>query len=69
MSEIDSLEWQNTILFRDYLCQHADVAKEYAHLKIKLALKYPQDRTAYLEGKTAFVERVLRITRAGELYK
>lgn len=56
MSEIDSLEWENTILFRDYLCQHTDIAKEYAQLKISLALKYPQDRTAYMEGKTAFVE-------------
>jgi GrpB-like predicted nucleotidyltransferase (UPF0157 family) len=66
MSEIDSMEWQNTILFRDYLCQHADIAKEYAELKTQLALKYPQDRTAYLDGKAPFIERILQIAREGE---
>lgn len=64
MSEIDSLEWQNTILFRDYLCTHEEAAKEYAELKAALASKYPRDREAYLEGKTAFVEGVIRL--AGE---
>jgi GrpB-like predicted nucleotidyltransferase (UPF0157 family) len=64
MSEIDSLEWENTILFRDYICQHTDIAKEYAQLKISLALKYPQERTAYMEGKTAFVERVIQLARS-----
>ena len=69
MSEITSLEWQNTLLFRDYLCQHADLAAEYAELKTRLALKYPQDRTAYLDGKTEFVQRVLQIARAGLEHK
>jgi GrpB-like predicted nucleotidyltransferase (UPF0157 family) len=69
MSEITSLEWQNTLLFRDYLCQHADLAAEYAELKTELALKYSQDRTAYLEGKTEFVHRVLQIAREGESFK
>jgi GrpB-like predicted nucleotidyltransferase (UPF0157 family) len=65
MSEIDSLEWQNTILFRDYCCQHAEVAQEYAELKAQLAVKYPQDRAAYLDGKTEFVEWVIRLARSG----
>jgi GrpB-like predicted nucleotidyltransferase (UPF0157 family) len=64
MSEIDSLEWQNTLLFRDYLCQHKDVAREYADLKFQLALKYPQDRIAYLDGKAAFIERVIHSARS-----
>ncbi len=63
MSEITSLEWQNTLLFRDYLYQHPDMAAEYARLKTQLALKYPQDRTAYLDGKTEFVQRVIQLAR------
>ncbi len=59
MSEITSIEWQNTIQFRDYLRAHPGAAQEYADLKQQLALKYPQDREAYLEGKTEFVEGVL----------
>ena len=63
MSEITSLEWQNTLLFRDYLIQHTDIAREYAKLKTRLALMYPLDRTAYLEGKTKFVQRVIQLAR------
>ncbi len=63
MSEITSLEWQNTLLFRDYLIQHAEIARGYAELKTRLAAKYPQDRTAYLDGKTEFVQRVIQLAR------
>ncbi len=63
MSEINSTEWQNHILFRDYLCQHPEIAKEYAELKQQLALKFPRDREAYLEGKAAFIEGVLTKSR------
>ncbi|NJD59273.1 MAG: GrpB family protein [Anaerolineae bacterium] len=28
--EKKSLEWQNHLLFRDYLCQHPDATREYA---------------------------------------
>jgi GrpB-like predicted nucleotidyltransferase (UPF0157 family) len=61
MSEIGSIEWRNTLLFRDYLCSHPDKANEYAQLKQQLALQFPQDREAYLDGKTAFVTRVIRL--------
>jgi len=64
MSEITSVEWRNTLLFRDYLRQHQDAAQEYARLKQQLALKYPHDREAYLEGKTEFVEKVLRAVKS-----
>ncbi len=59
MSEIDSLEWQNTLLFRDYLRDHPGAASEYAQLKQRLAARFPQDREAYLDGKTEFVEGIL----------
>lgn len=59
MSEITSTEWQNHILFRDFLCRHPEDAREYAQLKQQLALRYPHDREAYLEGKAAFIEGVL----------
>ena len=69
MCEISGMEWQNHLLFRDYLCQHQDVADEYAELKQKLVVKYPQDRTAYLDGKAPFVQRVLQIAKAGQIIK
>jgi GrpB-like predicted nucleotidyltransferase (UPF0157 family) len=64
MSEIDSQEWHDTLLFRDYLRSHARLAREYAQLKVQLAAQYPHDREAYMEGKTAFVLRVLQLAKS-----
>jgi len=64
MNEIDSRDWENQVLFRDYLIQHPPSAEEYAALKVKLAQRYPTDREAYLEGKAPFIERVLRAARS-----
>jgi len=64
MLERDSLEWENHLLFRDYLCQHPQAAKEYAELKLRLALKYPRDREAYLDGKAAFIQQVIQLARS-----
>ncbi len=63
MLEIESLEWQNHLLFRDYLCQHPDAAKEYAQLKLQLATQYPQDRVAYTDGKAPFIQQVLQLAK------
>ena len=47
--------------FRDYLRAHSGAAAEYAALKRELAAKYPFNREAYIEGKTAFVERIVAL--------
>lgn len=63
MNEIDGPDWQNQILFRDYLRQHPETAAEYARLKTNLARRYPTDRDAYLEGKASFIETVLQLAK------
>ncbi len=63
MNEATSQDWNRQITFRDYLRQHLELAQEYAELKLELAQRYPNDRDAYLDGKTAFVERVLDLAR------
>lgn len=63
MNEIDSRDWENQLLFRDYLISHPNLAEEYARLKIGLAGKYPMDREAYLYGKAPFIEAVLDTAR------
>lgn len=55
--------WRGHLLFRDYLRAHSSIAKEYERLKIDLAKKFPDDRGAYLEGKSVFIENVLRAAR------
>ena len=51
------------IHFRDYLISHPDTAKQYESLKEGLAERYRNDRDAYTEGKTEFIEEVLRLDK------
>ena len=52
--------WRNHLLFRDFLRDNPIAAKEYERLKIDLAEKYPQNRDAYLEGKSVFIEKIIK---------
>lgn len=51
--------WNNYINMRDYLNTHNEQAIEYSTLKQNLALKYPNDRIAYTNGKSSFIENIL----------
>lgn len=55
-------DWDE-IRFRDYLIMHKDIAKEYEALKLKLARKYPNDREAYTDSKTEWIEKINNLTR------
>jgi GrpB-like predicted nucleotidyltransferase (UPF0157 family) len=54
--------WER-LLFRDYLVQHPDVAREYDVLKRQLAAAHPKDRIAYTRGKGEFIERVTALAK------
>ena len=62
MVESDFEHWDR-LLFRDYLIEHPETAKEYEILKYALARDYPNDRVAYTNGKSEFVVRVTRIAK------
>jgi GrpB-like predicted nucleotidyltransferase (UPF0157 family) len=57
MVEADFVEHWDRLLFRDYLIEHPQAAREYESLKVHLASAYPSDRLAYTKGKTEFVVR------------
>lgn len=59
-----SKEWNDYINFRDYLNTHENAARRYAELKQELAQKYPNDRTAYTDGKSELISELL--TNAAE---
>jgi GrpB-like predicted nucleotidyltransferase (UPF0157 family) len=63
MVEPDFAEHWDRLRFRDYLRQHPDVAEEYGRLKLRLSGRFPHDRVAYTEGKSAFISAVM--ARAG----
>ncbi len=49
----------DSLRFRDYLRGQPDAAREYVVLKEELAARFCNNREAYTEGKTPFVERML----------
>lgn len=61
--EINSSEWIEKLLFRDYLRLHPDVAKEYASLKKELASNYKSDRPTYTKKKEPFIRKIIEIAR------
>ena len=56
-------ELHRHIIFRDYLLDHPDVANEYGQLKCQLASEFRDDREAYTQAKSQFINRVLSQTR------
>lgn len=64
MVEPDFEHWDR-LLFRDYLIEHRDLAKEYEELKFRLCRAFLEDRVAYTTGKGDFI---LRVTREAKTY-
>ncbi|HEY8562144.1 MAG TPA: GrpB family protein [Pyrinomonadaceae bacterium] len=58
-----SEELKNHLAFRDHLRTNRDAAAEYDRIKTELAEKYPHDRDSYLDGKTEFIEKILKAAR------
>jgi GrpB-like predicted nucleotidyltransferase (UPF0157 family)/8-oxo-dGTP pyrophosphatase MutT (NUDIX family) len=55
-----SAQWKNYIRFRDYLNANSTAAHDYEITKSALAMKYPNDRNAYTEGKEKVISQILR---------
>ena len=56
----DNEELARHLAFRSYMRQNPQDAAAYAELKRGLAQQFPHDMDAYVEGKTEFVEGILR---------
>jgi GrpB-like predicted nucleotidyltransferase (UPF0157 family) len=59
LTTVGSAFWHDHRAFRDFLRAHPDASAEYAALKQELAARFPFDRESYINGKTAFVQRIL----------
>jgi GrpB-like predicted nucleotidyltransferase (UPF0157 family) len=62
---LDSEELRRHRSFRDHLLTHPDDARAYAALKKAAASRFAEDRVAYNEAKTRFVEAVLQRASSG----
>lgn len=54
------------LYFRDYLNEHAQIAKEYETMKLQLWKLYEHDRDAYTNAKTEFIRN--RTAEAKKVY-
>jgi GrpB-like predicted nucleotidyltransferase (UPF0157 family) len=52
--------WNRHLLFRDVLRNHPKAAAEYLALKRRLAIEFVDNREAYTDAKTAFIEAILK---------
>ena len=52
--------WRTHLLFRDYLRQHPNAARDYGKLKRELSAKYKHNRPASAAAKAVFIERILK---------
>jgi GrpB-like predicted nucleotidyltransferase (UPF0157 family) len=59
MVEINSYFWKRQLLFRNYIRTHPEALREYEELKYNLALKFKDNRQAYVDGKDEFVQKIL----------
>lgn len=55
--EMNSAWWKRHLLFRDYLREHPEVAKEYEALKKSLAIRHT-DTNDYAQAKTVFIREI-----------
>lgn len=53
-------EWNEYILFRDFLNSNIEFAKEYELLKDRLKEAYPNDRINYTNGKAEFINKTIQ---------
>ena len=53
-------EQRRHLHFRDYLRAHAEETKRYSALKKSLAVRFRDDREAYTQAKTDYIEDILR---------
>jgi GrpB-like predicted nucleotidyltransferase (UPF0157 family) len=56
----ESQVWRERLAFRDWLRRNAATRKAYTQLKLKLAAEFGNDRDAYTEAKSEFIQAVVR---------
>ena len=55
-------DWERVhLLFRDYLRAHPEVATEYGRMKLRLAMQHKNERIAYNDDKSGFIDAVVKV--------
>ncbi|MBP1947448.1 GrpB family protein [Virgibacillus litoralis] len=64
--EFNSSEWNEKLLFRDYLRLHPNIAQAYVSLKKELAANYKFDRPTYTMKKEPFIKTIIEKAKKGD---
>lgn len=64
-----SEDWNQKILFRDYLKKHSSVREQYHQLKKELAKEYKFNRPAYTKAKETFIREIIKKAKEKKVYK
>jgi GrpB-like predicted nucleotidyltransferase (UPF0157 family) len=59
VERLNSKNWKNHIIFRDYLRKHKKAVEEYNKLKVKLAKEFKDDRDQYTSKKEFFIKKII----------
>lgn len=59
IEEYGSCNWENHIVFRNYMNKHFGARIEYARIKKELMKTFSNNREKYTNGKAAFIEQIL----------
>jgi GrpB-like predicted nucleotidyltransferase (UPF0157 family) len=62
--EIGTENWHRHLIFRDHLRADPAIAAQYAELKKELAASFRNDREAYTNGKSEFINLVVQRARS-----
>ena len=52
------------LYFRDYLCRHPEIAKDYERLKLSLWKNFEHNRDGYTEAKTDFIRQYTELGKS-----
>lgn len=62
--ELNSNQWNNSMMFRDYMRRNKQACEEYTTLKEKLANQYAEDRASYTKEKEDFIQKIIQLAKA-----
>lgn len=61
LTEYGDKNWNNQVLFRDFINSHPDYKDKYLKLKMELASNYKEDRSIYTQSKSEFIAAVINL--------
>lgn len=63
ITEYNDENWNNQVLFRDFINSHEDYKNKYLKLKMELATTYKEDRSIYTKKKSEFIIDVINLSK------